>query len=86
MEIKKTSLFSLAITITATTAFVLISKSAKMRPSPQSYRKTEHICDCDSIKSLLIETDIEKIRYEIIMDRLWEKDTAIYNEVVGNLE
>lgn len=42
--------------------------------------------ECDSINQLLIESKIEIGRYEIIMDRLYDEDSLLYNNVTSNIE
>jgi hypothetical protein len=40
----------------------------------------------DSLKSYNLALQIDLTRYEIIMDRLYEKDSVLYEEVTSNLE
>ena len=42
--------------------------------------------ECDSVNQLLIESKIDNGRYEIIMDRLYEKDSLLYNDITSNIE
>lgn len=89
MDVKKEitiivlSLFLLifAMFIGATQIYIDREKSESMMIMESPYQS-----ECDSINQLLLETKIENGRYEIIMDRLYDKDSVLYNDITSNNE
>ena len=86
MEMREITIVTLSVMATILIAFFISVNKIEMHQSPESFSKKEAICDCDSINSLLIDAGIENYRYGIILDRLWAKDTALYNEITKDLE
>ncbi len=74
-------LLILAMFIGATQIYIDREKSESMMIMESSYQS-----ECDSINQLLLEYRIENGRYEIIMDRLYDKDSVLYNDVTSNIE
>lgn len=89
MDVKKEitiivlSLFLLILVmfIGATQIYIDREKSESMMIMELPYQS-----ECDSINQLLLETKIENGRYEIIMDRLYDKDSVLYNDITSNIE
>ena len=71
----------LAMFIGATQIYIDREKSESIMIMESPYQS-----ECDSVNQLLLETKIENGRYEIIMDRLYEKDSLLYNNVTSNIE
>jgi len=44
------------------------------------------IMDCDSLRNEYLEVYIGYTRDEIILDRLYKRDSVLYNELTANLE
>ena len=74
-------LLMLAMFIGATQIYIDREKSESMMIMESPYQS-----ECDSVNQLLLETKIENGRYEIIMDRLYDKDSVLYNDVTSNIE
>ena len=74
-------LLMLAMFIGATQIYIDREKSESIMIMESPYQS-----ECDSVNQLLLETKIENGRYEIIMDRLYEKDSLLYNNVTSNIE
>lgn len=74
-------LLMLAMFIGATQIYIDREKSESMMIMESPYQS-----ECDSINQLLLETKIENGRYEIIMDRLYDKDSVLYNDIISNIE
>lgn len=74
-------LLMLAMFIGATQILIDREKSKSIMKMESPYQS-----ECDSVNQLLLETKIENGRYEIIMDRLYEKDSLLYNNVTSNIE
>ena len=74
-------MFFLIISIVIGAAQLFIDNS-EVEPSVKSTYNYE----CDSLNQLLIEYEIENGRYRIIMDRLYEEDSLLYNKITSNIE
>lgn len=93
MEKRKITLITISVLSFILMSFLFAANKIEMENNTEAFSKKDAECECDSIKSLyeknqrmLIEIGIENCRYEIILKRLWEKDTAIYNEMTKDLE
>jgi hypothetical protein len=75
------SLFALILLIFAFGATMLRCTKDTLQPKIAPIQ-----CNCDSLNSTIQGLYIDNGRYEIIMDRLYEKDSTIYNEITTNLE
>ncbi len=42
--------------------------------------------ETDSLKSVILELQIDKGRYEYMLDRVLEKDSVLYKEITSNIE
>lgn len=73
---------------TGLTVFALLVTAGLYFVQTSSVSKTTETKTCkeDSLQSALLEMQIEKGRYEIIIDRIREKDSAIVDEASSNLE
>lgn len=86
MEKRKITIITISVLSFILMSFLFAANKIEMENHTEAFSKKEAECECDSIKSRLIDAGIENYRYEIILDRLWAKDTALYNEVTKDLE
>jgi hypothetical protein len=85
MEKRKITIITISVLSFILVSFLLAANKMEMEKHPESFTKQAE-CECDSIKSLLIDAGIENYRYEIILDSLWKKNPELYNEVTKYLE
>jgi hypothetical protein len=77
------SLFLLILAMFIGAAQILINKQ---KSELNKMIESSYQSECDSVNQLLLESKIENGRYEIIMDRLYEKDSLLYNDITSNIE
>jgi hypothetical protein len=75
------SLFALVLLLFAFGSMMLRCTKDTLQPKIAPIQ-----CNCDSLNSTIQSLYIDNGRYEIIMDRLYERDSTIYNEITTNLE
>lgn len=87
MEGTKKHLIAMVMSVFALVLLMFAFGSTMLRCTKDSYVPAlQQQTNCDSLNNIINELYIDNGRYEIIMDRLYEKDSTLYNELTTNLE
>lgn len=86
MEETKKQAIAIVISLFALVLLAFAFGAIMQRSDKQLIVAEPDIMDCDSLRNEYLQVYIEYTRDEIILDRLYKKDSVLYNELTTNLE
>ena len=88
MEGTKKHLIAIVMSVFAFILLMVVFAASMLRCTKDTFQPKilSAECNCDSLNSTIQGLYIDNGRYEIILNRLYEKDSTMYNEVTSNLE
>jgi hypothetical protein len=89
MESTKKQAIAIVLTVFALVLLLFTFGSMMLRCTKEPFvvsKTDDDVMDCDSLRNEYLQVYIAYTRDEIILDRLYERDTVLYNELVANLE
>lgn len=86
MDETKKQIIAITVSVFALIAVTTVLGSMLMRHDDPEPIVAPNIMDCDSLRNEYLQVYIAYTRDEIILDRLYKKDSVLYNELTTNLE
>lgn len=86
MEGTKKHLIAMVLSVFAFILLMTVFAAMMINCSKDPFIVKPAATNCDSLNSTINALYIENGRYEIIMNRLYERDSIMYNEITSNLE
>jgi hypothetical protein len=86
MDETKKQIIAITVSVFALIAVTTVLGAMLMRHDDPEPIVAPNIMDCDSLRQNYLDLYISNTRNEIILDRLYKKDSVLYNELTSNLE
>lgn len=86
MEETKKQAIAIVVSLFALVLLAFAFGAIMQRPDKQLIVAEPDVMDCDSLRNEYLQVYIAYTRDEIILDRLYRKDSVLYNELTTNLE
>lgn len=86
MEETKKQAIAIVISLFALVLLAFAFGAIMQSPDKQLIVAKPDVMDCDSLRNEYLQVYIAYTRDEIILDRLYRKDSVLYNELTTNLE